>query len=90
MCDTLKKGEKVNFKIELKDDSNVEEVLILEGNNITKLNKEDKTYSNEVMITGCSDNVKIVYREIGGDTYKTFNTYKIKKWVYNFVYNFNL
>ena len=58
-CSTLKKGEKVNFKIKVKDDNNIEEIVILEGDNVMKLNKEDKLYFNEVKVAGVSDTLNI-------------------------------
>ena len=76
LCDTIKKGQMVNFKIEIKND-NVDEVYILEGDKMTKLNQENNLYFNEVEIEGKDKTVNIAYKEKEGDSLKIIYSYKI-------------
>ena len=76
LCDSVKKGETINFKIEIKSD-NVEEVIILEGGNFTKLNQENNLFFGEVKIDGVSDTIIIAYKEKQGEDIKIMYTYKI-------------
>ena len=79
LCDSIKKGEKINFKIEINND-NVEEVYILVGEKKTKLNQENNLFFNEVKIevAGKENDVKIGYKEKDEDSIKMIYSYKIK------------
>ena len=76
LCDSLKKGDNVNFKIEIKND-NVKEVFIIEGENFTKLNQENNLFFGEVKINGIKDKIIIAYKEKQGEDIKIMYSYKI-------------
>ena len=76
ICDSLKKGEIINFKIEIKNDE-LEKIIILDGDNQVKLNQEGNLFFNEVKIKGLESKVDIVYKKKDEDNYKIMYSYKI-------------
>lgn len=76
LCDSLKKGEIFNFKIEIKN-NNVDEVIVIDGDNNNVLNKEGYLYYKEIKIEGKENALKIAYKEKEENAYKVLYTYKI-------------
>ena len=76
LCDRVKKGETINFKIEIKKD-NVEKVIILEGDKMTELNQENNLFFGQAKINGVDKNVNIAYKEKNGENLKIIYSYKI-------------
>ena len=76
LCDSLKKGQTYNFKIEIKNDD-IEQIAILDGNNQNKLNQEGNQYFNEIKIEGLENIVHIAYKKKDDDYYKILYSYKI-------------
>ena len=76
ICDSLKKGEIINFKIEIKNDD-LEKIIILDGDNQVKLNQEGNLFFNEVKIKGLESKVDIAYKKKDEDNYKIMYSYKI-------------
>ena len=76
LCDRVKKGETINFKIEIKND-NVEKVIILEGDKMTELNQENNLFFGQAKINGVDKNVNIAYKEKNGENLKIIYSYKI-------------
>ena len=76
LCDRVKKGETINFKIEIKND-NVEKVIILEGDKMTELNQENNLFFGQAKINGVDNTVNIAYKEKNGENLKIIYSYKI-------------
>ena len=73
ICDTLKKGKKVFFKVR----SNlINEMSVHDGEQFNKLNKEDDVFSGEVKVTGKGE-VKIVYKKDDNGSYGVLYSYKV-------------
>ena len=73
ICDTLKKGKKVFFKIR----SNlINEMSVHDGEQFNKLNKDDDVFSGEVKVTGKGE-VKIVYKKDDNGSYGVLYSYKV-------------
>ena len=72
----MKKGETINFKIEIKND-NIEKVIILEGDKMTELNQENNLFFGQAKINGVDNTVNIAYKEKNGENLKIIYSYKI-------------
>ena len=73
ICDTLKKGKKVFFKVR----SNlINEMSVHDGEQFNKLNKKDDVFSGEVKVTGKGE-VKIVYKKDDNGSYGVLYSYKV-------------
>ena len=72
ICDKLKKGKKVNFTVK---GESVEEMAVMDGDDIFKLDKKNNIFSGSVKISGKGD-VKIVYKK-QNDEYEVLYLYKI-------------
>ena len=73
ICDTLKKGKKVFFKVR----SNlINEMSVHDGAQFNKLNKEDDVFSGEIKVTGKGE-VKIVYKKDDNGSYGVLYSYKV-------------
>ena len=73
ICDTLKKGKKVFFKVR----SNlINEMSVHDGEQFNKLNKDDDVFSGEVKVTGKGE-VKIVYKKDDNGSYGVLYSYKV-------------
>ncbi len=71
IVDRLKKGKKVNFKVQSKL---IEEMSVMDGEDFHKLNKKDDIFTGSIKISGNGD-VKIVYKKEEG--YGVLYSYKV-------------
>ena len=76
LCDTLKKGENVSFKIEIKSDK-VEKVVGIDSDIHEVLDKEGNIFFKEIKIVGKGNTFKIAYKQIGEDSFRVMYTYNI-------------
>ena len=71
IVDRLKKGKKVNFKVQSKL---IEEMSVMDGEDFHKLNKKDDIFTGSIKISGNGD-VKIAYKKEEG--YGVLYSYKV-------------
>ena len=72
ICDKLKKGKKVNFKIR----SELINEMAVFDQGIQKLEKNGDIFSGSIKISG-NDDVKIVFKKEGSDGYGVLYSYKV-------------